>query len=220
MDSTRRSQDPLEVITRVRSAAILLAGDEAGGFAPPDGPLRATHVRMARAELELRGRAAFMAERWATQPVMARARVVWRGWAQSFTGSLRWEHGSNRDVTPRMRERLDELNTLLSGPATCGELRVLDSYESYFHVLFTLGWAIVARIEPMGDSGRLPDPAQRPQDIEAATAAWNEIRTSWIMPWQGRRRHNELVELLMKWIESTPAPPREIGPGAEPSVSR
>ncbi len=215
MDSARRSQDPLEVITRVRSAAILLAGDESGGFASPDGPLRATHVRIARAELDQRGRAAFMSERWATQPVMARARVVWRGWAQSFTGSLRWEQGADRDVTPRMRERLDELNTLLSGPATRGELRVLDSYEAYFQVLFTLGWAIVARVDPLGNPGRLPDPSTRATDLDAATAAWNEIRTSWIMPWQGRRRHNELVDVLLRWIDSRPTAPRELGPGVE-----
>src|SRR2546428_11836208 len=82
------TDDPLEVISQIRSASMIL-GDSRAGFVDPGGPLRAAHVRAARTELEQRGRATFLAERWATQPVAARARVIWRGWAQGFTGSPR-----------------------------------------------------------------------------------------------------------------------------------
>src|SRR5215208_4494661 len=102
------TDDPLEVITQIRSASMIL-GDSRAGFVDPGGPLRAAHVRAARADLEQRGRATFFAERWATQPVTARARVVWQGWAQSLTASLRWEQRAEGAVNPTVRERLDEL---------------------------------------------------------------------------------------------------------------
>src|SRR5262245_47966377 len=136
--------DPLEVATQLRSASMLL-GSSSAGFVDPGGPLRAAHVRAARAELEQRGRTTFFAERWATQPVTARARAVWRGWALGFTGSLSWEQGPQGGIGPRVQSQLDDLTALLSGPATRGELRVLESYEAYFQTLFTLGWAIVVR---------------------------------------------------------------------------
>jgi len=151
------TDDPLEVTTQIRSAAMIL-GDSRAGFVDPGGPLRAAHVRAARAELEQRGRATFFAERWATQPDNNASRVIWRGWAQSFTTSLSWEQRADGDVIPRARERLDELTSLLSGPATRGELRVLGAYEAYFQTLFTLGWALVVRADPGGDARRLAAP--------------------------------------------------------------
>jgi hypothetical protein len=211
MDSARRSEDPYEVVTRTRSAALLVGTESAGGFAAPDGPLRAPHVRMAHAELEQRGRATFYAERWATQPVAARARVIWHGWAQSFAASLRWENDTDDELTPRMRERLDELTALLSGPATRGELRVLESYEAYFQVLFTLGWALVKGVDPLKDARRLPGAGGNAgRDPQAAETVWNEIRGAWIAPWVGRRRHDQLVEALMIWVDPPRSAPLEI----------
>jgi hypothetical protein len=197
-----RNEDPYEVVTRTRSASLLLATESAGGFASPGGPLRAHHVRSARGELDQRGRASFLAERWATQPIAARARVIWVGWAQMFAGSLRWQqHADDKEITPRMRERLDELTALLSGPATRGELRVLESYEAYFQTLFTLGWALVQRIDPAGDNRRLPVAAGEAGDLAAAENAWTELRRAWTAPWIGRRRHQQIADALMHWID-------------------
>jgi hypothetical protein len=196
--------DPLEVLSRVRSASVGLGADAASPFAAPGGPLRASHVRAARTELEAKGRSSFLAERWATQPVAARARVVWRGWAQGFAGSLRWEQAPTGEIAPRMRERLDELTSLLSGPATRGELRVLDAYEAYFQVLFTLGWAAVVRVDPVGNERRLPGPGIDPPDQGAGAAAWEALVAAWIAPWEGRRRHDDLFDKLLRWID----PPR------------
>lgn len=202
MDPARRTEDPYEVVTRTRSASLEVGTQSAGGFASPGGPLRAAHVRQARSELDQRGRAAFFAERWATQPIAARARVVWSGWARAFAASLKWEQSAGeKEITPRMRARLDELTALLGGPATRGELRVLECYEAYFQTLFTLGWAMVQRFDPAGDARRLPGAENDPGGLEAATEAWNEIRRAWIAPWIGRRRHDEIVEALMRWID-------------------
>src|SRR5262245_24040092 len=194
------TDDPLEVTTQIRSAAMIL-GDSRAGFVDPGGPLRAAHVRAARAELEQRGRATFFAERWATQPVTARARVVWRGWAQSFTASLSWEQRSEGDVNPRAREQLDELTSLLSGPATRGELRVLGAYEAYFQTLFTLGWALVVRADPGGDARRLAAPGGS-AIADSAMRAWQEIVGAWIAPWNGRRRHDAILEALLAWVRA------------------
>lgn len=191
------------MVTRTRSASLAVGTQSAGGFASPGGPLRATHVRQAQAELDQRGRAGFAAERWATQPIAARARVVWGGWARAFAASLKWEQGAGEnEITPRMRERLDELTALLSGPATRGELQVLDCYEAYFQTLFTLGWAMVQRFDPAGDTRRLPASDGDRGANEAAVEAWNEIRRAWIAPWIGRRRHGEIADALMRWIDS------------------
>src|SRR3954469_23963934 len=102
------TDDPLEVTTQIRSAAMIL-GDSRAGFVDPGGPLRAAHVRAARGELEQRGRATFFRERWASQPVTARARVVWRGWAQSFTAALAWEQGPRGGISPRVQAQFDDL---------------------------------------------------------------------------------------------------------------
>jgi hypothetical protein len=203
---------PLEVISRVRSASLGLGADAASAFAAPGGPLRASHIRAARADIEQRGRASFFAERWATQPVAARARVVWRGWAQGFAMSLRWEQAPSGEIAPRMRERLDELTSLLSGPATRGELRVLDAYEAYFQVLFTLGWAAVVRADPAGDARRLPGPSIDPpaphpggaRHPGAGAEAWSALVGAWIAPWEGRRRHDDVFDKLLRWVD----PPR------------
>jgi hypothetical protein len=207
MDSARRTEDPYEVVTKTRSASLDVGTESAGGFASPGGPLRAHHVRTARTELDQRGRVTFFAERWATQPITARARVIWVGWAQMFAASLRWEQAADeKQITPRMRERLDELTALLSGPATRGELRVLESYEAYFQTLFTLGWALVQRIDPGADNRRLPSADGDAAGLAAAETAWNEIRRAWIAPWIGRRRHEQIVDALMRWIDPpTPA---------------
>jgi hypothetical protein len=194
------TDDPLEVITQIRSASMIL-GDSRAGFVDPGGPLRAAHVRAARTELEQRGRATFLAERWATQPVAARARVIWRGWAQSFTGSLSWEQRAEGDVNPSARAQLDELTSLLSGPATRGELRVLGAYEAYFQTLFTLGWALVVRADPGGDARRLAAPGESEIGGSAAQLAWQEIVGAWIAPWSGRRRHDAILEALLAWVE-------------------
>ena len=176
-------KDPYEVVSQVRSASL---SNES--LAAPSAALRAAHVRIARVDLEQRGRASFLAERWATQPVAARARVVWRAWAQTFARTLQWENAPGGEMTPRMRERLDELTTLLSGPATRGELRVLEAYESYFQVLFTLGWALVKR--------------EGPEEVSAAaTDAWRMLTAAWVSPWVGRRRHQELSETLLRVLE-------------------
>lgn len=190
------------MVSRTRSASLEVGTGSAGGFASPGGPLRAAHVRAARTELDQRGRSAFFAERWATQPVTARARVVWKGWAQAFTATLRWEQSADeKEVLPRMRERLDELTALLSGPATRGELRVLESYEAYFQTLFTLGWALVQRVDLAGDARRLPGSEGDAGALAAAELAWDEIRRAWVLPWVGRRRHEQIVEALMRWID-------------------
>ena len=203
------TDDPLEVISQIRSAAMIL-GDSRAGFVDPGGPLRAAHVRAARAELEQRGRATFFAERWATQPVTARARVIWRGWAQSFTSSLSWEQRAAGDVNPSARAQLDELTSLLSGPATRGELRVLGAYEAYFQTLFTLGWALVVRADPGGDARRLAAPGASAIG-ESALRAWQEIVGAWIAPWNGRRRHDAILEALLAWVEQHA--PRAMRPG-------
>jgi uncharacterized protein (TIGR03083 family) len=129
------------------------------------------------------------------------------GWAQMFAASLRWEQAADqKEITPRMRERLDELTALLSGPATRGELRVLESYEAYFQTLFTLGWALVQRMDPGADRRRLPGAEGDADGLAAAETAWNEIRRAWIAPWIGRRRHQQIVDALMRWIDPpTPA---------------
>jgi hypothetical protein len=203
---SRRTEDPYEVVTRTRSASLAVGTESAGGLASPGGPLRAAHVRQTLGELDKLGRAAFFAERWATQPIAARARVVWGGWARAFAASLKWEQAAGEgEVTPRMRERLDELTALLSGPATRGELGVLDAYEAYFQALFTLGWAMVQRFDPAGDARRLPGAAGDAGANDAALAAWNEIRRAWVEPWIGRRRHVDIVDALMRWIDP-PAP--------------
>ena len=200
MQGAHRTDDPYEVVTRTRSASLQVGTESAGGLGAPGGPLRAAHVRTARGELEQRGRATFFAERWATQPIAARARVIWHGWARAFAASLRWEAGDGA-ITPRMRERLDELTALLSGPATRGELGVLDSYEAYFQTLFTLGWALVQRVDPTLDARRLPGAGGDDGDLAAAEAAWNELRRAWIAPWIGRRRHEKIVDALMRWLD-------------------
>jgi hypothetical protein len=205
-----QTDDPLEVTTQIRSASMIL-GDSRAGFVDPGGPLRAAHVRAARAELEQRGRATFLAERWATQPVTARARVVWRGWAQGFTTSLSWEQRADGDVNPQAREQLDEMTSLLSGPATRGELRVLGAYENYFQMLFTLGWAVVVRADPGGDARRLAAPGRAEMDA-STLRAWQEIVGAWVAPWNGRRRHEAILEALLGWVEQH-APPRAIKPG-------
>lgn len=208
MDRAVRRDDPLEVISRVRSASIVLGASGTSGFVDPGGPLRGAHVRAAQPELEQRGRATFFAERWATQPIAARARTIWRGWATSFAGSLSWESRGTNDLTPRMREQLAELNTLLGGPATRGELRVLDAYEAYFETLFTLGWAVVVRVDPLGDARRLTSVAgSGGASSDAAVRAWREIQGAWIAPWDGRRRHGELFDALLGWVDP-PAPRR------------
>jgi hypothetical protein len=199
-----RVENPLEVMSRVRSASVGLGADATSPFASPGGPLRASHVRAARSELEGRGRASFLAERWATQPIAARARVVWRGWAQGFAGSLRWEQAPTGEIAPRMRERLDELTSLLSGPATRGELRVLDAYEAYFQVLFTLGWAAVVRVDPASNERRLAAPGIESPEHGAGAIAWEALVAAWVAPWEGRRRHEELFGKLLRWID----PPR------------
>ena len=204
------SGDPLEVVTQLRSATINL-GAEGSGFADPGGPLRAAHVRAARDELEQRGRASFFAERWATQAVTARARVIWRGWAQSFTASLAWQQGPAGDVSPRTRAQIDELTSLLSGPATRGELRVLGAYEDYMQVLFTLGWEIVVRADPGGDSRRLPASAGTPAIDELTQRAWGELVAAWIEPWNGRRRHQAILEALLAWVDKNT--PRQLRQG-------
>ncbi|HEV8634865.1 MAG TPA: hypothetical protein VG370_11580 [Chloroflexota bacterium] len=209
-------EHPLEVISRVRSASLGLGSDAASAFAAPGGPLRASHVRAARADLEQRARATFFAERWATQPVAARARVIWRGWAQGFAGSLRWEQAPSGEIAPRMRERLDELTSLLSGPATRGELRVLDAYEAYFQVLFTLGWAAVVRADPAGDARRLPGPAIEPPDLGAGAAAWSALVAAWTAPWEGRRRHDDVFGELLRWVD--PPRPHAIASGREDAL--
>lgn len=211
-----RMEHPLEVISRVRSASLGLGSDAASAFAAPGGPLRASHVRAARADLEQRGRATFFAERWATQPVAARARVIWRGWAQGFAASLRWEQAPSGEIAPRMRERLDELTSLLSGPATRGELRVLDAYEAYFQVLFTLGWAAVVRADPAGDARRLPGPAIEPPDLGAGAAAWSALVAAWTAPWEGRRRHDDVFDKLLRWVD--PPRPQAIASGRGDAV--
>jgi hypothetical protein len=185
-------------------------GYSRAGFVAPGAPRRPPHVRAARGELEQRGRATFLAARRATQPVAARARVIWRGWAQSFTGSLSWEQRAVGDVNPSARAQLDELTSLLSGPATRGELRVLGAYEAYFQTLFTLGWALVVRADPGGDARRLAAPGGSAIG-ESALRAWNEIVGAWIAPWNGRRRHDAILEALLTWVEQHA--PRAIQPG-------
>lgn len=193
--------DPLEVVTQTRSASIQVGSG--GGFVDSGAPLRAAHVRAARLELEELGRRTLGAERFATQSVAARTRVIWRGWAQAFTASLVWEQGPAGGVSPRAQTQLDELNTLLNGPATRGELRVLEAYERYFHQLFTLGWAVVVRVDPGSDVRRLAAPGATEVDA-AALRAWQEITSAWIAPWNGRRRTNAILEALLDWIDRQP----------------
>jgi hypothetical protein len=206
MDRSRRAEDPLEVVSQVRSASLQLGVDAVGGFDDPGAPLRATHVRAARLELDARGRRAFVVERWATQPIAARARIVWRGWASGFAQTLQWDASASGALAPRMRERLDELGTLLSGPATRGEVRVLEAYEAYFQTLFTLGWAIVRRADPLGDTRRLGTGTDDAQITQAGASAFNAVRAAWILPWVGRRRHDEIQAALLAWIDGSTAP--------------
>ncbi|TAK25310.1 MAG: hypothetical protein EPO26_02740 [Chloroflexota bacterium] len=191
--------DPYEVTTRIRSASLHLGADSTSGLVTPGAPLRLAHLRMSRPDIEQHGRATFMAEKWATQPIAARARVIWLGWAQSFAASMRWEQNENGVISPRMRERLDELTSLLSGPATRGELRVLDAYEAYFQSLFTLGWAVVVRADPTSDHRRLAGGGSK--DADGGADAWAQLTGAWIAPWHGRRGHEELFEMLRRWVD-------------------
>src|SRR5262249_49317364 len=103
-----------------------------------------------------------------------------------------------------MRERLDELTSLLSGPATRGELRVLDAYEAYFQVLFTLGWAAVVRADPAGNARRLMAGEAEPRDPDGRAEAWGALAAAWSAPWEGRRRPADVFDKLLRWVD----PPR------------
>src|SRR5437870_3049096 len=105
MDPARRTEDPYEVVTRTRSASLAIGTESAGGVVSPGGPLRAPHVRAVRGEVDQRGRESVCAGRWAREPIAARARVIWGGWARAFAASLKWEQADSvGEINPRMRE--------------------------------------------------------------------------------------------------------------------
>ncbi|MBM4417035.1 MAG: hypothetical protein FJ033_01755 [Chloroflexi bacterium] len=188
-------ESPHAVVTRIRSAALNLAATAVAGLSAPEGPLRLGLLRTARENVDRCGRKTFFAERWAMQPITARARIIWRNWAAAFARHQRWEQRGDAHLEPRMRAHLDELAALLSGPATRGELRVLDAYEEYFQTLFTLGWALASRVDPGEERYRLRsgDGDGRGLRVEIA---WQSLVTAWSGPWEGRREHANVFAAL------------------------
>ncbi len=187
-------ESPHEVVTRVRSATLDLGATAVAGLSAPVGPLRLGLLRTARENVDRSGRNTFLAERWATQPIAARARIIWRNWATAFARHQRWEQ-RNTQLEPRMRGHMDELAALLSGPATRGELRVLDAYEEYFQTLFTLGWALASWVDPGEDRHRLGSGDTDGHGLRI-DVAWQALVAAWITPWEGRREHANVFAAL------------------------
>jgi hypothetical protein len=189
MNARRPAEDPLEVISRVRSATLQLGSNPAAPFERPRGSLARLDLQEARARADELTRTIFFAERAATPPLAARARVIWRGWAERLGQTLTWETRAGEATTPLVRESLGELGVLLSGPATRGELRALDSYEALFVHLFSIGWVLAEAANPVAQQRSLGDASERGiQVLEATRTAWAALRELWDEPWLARRR--------------------------------
>lgn len=197
VNASRGAEDSLEVITRVRSATLSLGSDQTAPFSRAWTSRGRIDVPAARVETDDLTRAIFFAERAATPPLSARARVIWRGWAERFGRDIVWETTAGRETTPRVRDGLGELGVLLSGPATRGELRALDAYEALFVHLFSLGWALAEAASPVRQTTQLDDASGTGLAVLASVEeAWLKLKTLWEEPWLARRRLDDTFTAL------------------------
>ncbi len=189
------------MIVRIRSTTLELQHDPAAPFDRPRGTPGRLDLVSGRARAEELTRAIFFAERAATPPMTARARIIWRDWASRFANGLIWQSRDDADAVPQTHEGLSELGILLSGPATRGELWALDAYEALFVQLFSIGWSLATSANPLATTTRLDDGTGRGHGgPESLAMAWSALRGLWEEPWSARRRLDEAFATVARGI--------------------